>query len=266
VGDLDTADTAAGAARLAWLNALGEELAALVPPDPPNGFDPERWSALRRAVTGYTAALGDADEQAAVAAYRAGYGAYLSGLAGELALQADATAETFPGAREVAEQARNAAAAAEEGRLAAAWSHYEEAKRAFDGLVEEALGVSRSRRSIEGVPAASPAAAAAAPAETDLPEASQTTLPAPAGSALPSLADLNRRLARVDWTITILVGAAAVALGVFLLWQPDSSWGEAEDILAAILWGLGLHQVGNEAFAGLGGLTETIAPAAAPRA
>jgi len=41
-------------------------------------------------------------------------------------------------------------------------------------------------------------------------------------------------------------------LGVFLLWVGNLTWGNAKDLIAAVLWGLGLHQVaGNAVFSKL---------------
>ena len=55
----------------------------------------------------------------------------------------------------------------------------------------------------------------------------------------------------------------AVALGLQVLWQNEPSWGDFGDVVAAVLWGAGLQQVGGVAFQGLLGLRDKIgAPAA----
>jgi len=52
--------------------------------------------------------------------------------------------------------------------------------------------------------------------------------------------------------VSIIVGAVAVFLGVFLLWMDNPAWGTYRDMAVAVLWGLGLHQVsGNALFAKL---------------
>jgi hypothetical protein len=48
----------------------------------------------------------------------------------------------------------------------------------------------------------------------------------------------------------------AVLLGLKLLWASDPTWGSADDLLTAVLWGLGLHQVSGAAFGGSQGLLD----------
>ncbi len=54
----------------------------------------------------------------------------------------------------------------------------------------------------------------------------------------------------IDW---FAVGTSGL-LGVMLVWSPNLGWGQPSDLLAAILWGLGLQQVGVFTFEGILGL------------
>lgn len=55
-----------------------------------------------------------------------------------------------------------------------------------------------------------------------------------------------------DLIVTVIVGAAAVALGLYNIWVDNPAWGTLKDGFVAVLWGLGLHQLaGNMLFARL---------------
>ncbi|MGA3016008.1 MAG: hypothetical protein ABSF62_02735 [Bryobacteraceae bacterium] len=80
---------------------------------------------------------------------------------------------------------------------------------------------------------------------------------------------IEKEIARRDRWVASAVGIAAVILGVFLLWVDNLTWGTAKDMIAAVLWGLGLHQVaGNALFSklDLGALESQLTGAAAPAA
>ena len=74
------------------------------------------------------------------------------------------------------------------------------------------------------------------------------------------LAGLGRRERAADLTVTVVVGAVAVVLGLQLLYVNQLAWGSSLDLVAAALWGLGLHPVGGTVFSGLDSLREQIAP------
>lgn len=81
-------------------------------------------------------------------------------------------------------------------------------------------------------------------------------------AAIPRLASLARRarirtgtvLAIGDGAVLVAVTLVAVATGLKLLWAGNPTWGGWNDWLTAMLWGAGLHAVGNESFKGLLGL------------
>ncbi len=67
-----------------------------------------------------------------------------------------------------------------------------------------------------------------------------------------SVKDIDRAIATRDRWVTLIVGLAAVALGVYSIWMDNLSWGTSKDMFTAVLWGLGLHQIaGNVLFAKL---------------
>ena len=66
------------------------------------------------------------------------------------------------------------------------------------------------------------------------------------------LDDLKQKLRTRDLIVTLLVGAAAVVLGLYNIWIDNPAWGTGKDLFVAVLWGLGLHQLaGNFLFARL---------------
>jgi hypothetical protein len=74
------------------------------------------------------------------------------------------------------------------------------------------------------------------------------------GTRILSSRTLGARLGFLDSVITIVAALFAVYLGVQLLWEPDLTWGTTGDKFAALLWGLGLQQAGNETFRGVADL------------
>lgn len=71
--------------------------------------------------------------------------------------------------------------------------------------------------------------------------------------------DVTRRLyviaAILSWMALLLL---AVVVGLQLLWQGDTAWGDFGDCIAAFLWGAGLQQVGGVTFDGLTGFGERV--------
>jgi hypothetical protein len=50
----------------------------------------------------------------------------------------------------------------------------------------------------------------------------------------------------------------AALSGVHILWAPDSTWGGWDDWFVALLWGLGVHVIGDSAFEGIMGIRSRI--------
>jgi len=69
--------------------------------------------------------------------------------------------------------------------------------------------------------------------------------------------DTNQLTATVKLLDNVVDGVAvfgAAALGVVLIWAPNAGWGGPNDLIAALLWGMGLHTVGSSTFQGILGL------------
>jgi hypothetical protein len=69
-----------------------------------------------------------------------------------------------------------------------------------------------------------------------------------------SSGSLASRILWLDLLMSGLAALFAMFLGVQLLWDPDLTWGTSADKFAALLWGLGLQQAGNEMFRGVADL------------
>lgn len=74
-----------------------------------------------------------------------------------------------------------------------------------------------------------------------------------------SEAELSARIAANDALVVFALTVVAAAMGVTVLWARSEAWGTLEDYLTALLWGFGLHQVGNKTFEGLLGLRDSMA-------
>jgi hypothetical protein len=69
---------------------------------------------------------------------------------------------------------------------------------------------------------------------------------------------LRSRSQMVDTVISVVSALIATGLGIWLLWAPDMTWGTTGDVFAALFWGLGLQQAGNETFHGLVNLLDRV--------
>jgi hypothetical protein len=64
--------------------------------------------------------------------------------------------------------------------------------------------------------------------------------------------EIDQAITVRDRWVSVVIGIIAVALGIFLIWIDNLSWGTPKDMFVAVLWGLGLHQIaGNAVFAKL---------------
>jgi hypothetical protein len=64
---------------------------------------------------------------------------------------------------------------------------------------------------------------------------------------------------RLDLLVLAVALAVSILLGLKLLWLDNPTWGSANDGVIALLWGLGLHQISNSAFEGIGGVMDKFA-------
>lgn len=63
--------------------------------------------------------------------------------------------------------------------------------------------------------------------------------------------ELTKRIQRLDDLVDGLAVVSAALLGVLLVWNPNPGWGRPVDLIAAFLWGMGLHTVGSSTFEGI---------------
>jgi len=66
---------------------------------------------------------------------------------------------------------------------------------------------------------------------------------------------IDRRIRNNDIIVSVIISTVALIFGLSLLWANDQTWGSGMDYMTALLWGLGLHQVGSGGvFGGLGSI------------
>lgn len=69
------------------------------------------------------------------------------------------------------------------------------------------------------------------------------------------LESIDRRIRNNDIIVSVIISTVALIFGLSLLWANDQTWGSGMDYMTALLWGLGLHQVGSGGvFGGLGSI------------
>lgn len=146
-----------------------------------------------------------------------------------------------------------------QGKLGEAAATCQEAEASYDAIfkslqavVKPALPSPLATPKAMGQNGASSALNSASPTEFPIP------LPAPpfpdtAGGTKSSITLLDRFRRNVDWLFLLFMGLIVTALGVYVLWAGDPTWGSSGDILVAILWGLGLHSLttGPSAYTGI---------------
>jgi hypothetical protein len=75
---------------------------------------------------------------------------------------------------------------------------------------------------------------------------------------LPSLDRLNRQTLLLDAGLFFFTLVVAIVFGMKLLWIDSPTWGGWSAYLIAVLWGLGLHKVSEQAFDGLGWVRDQV--------
>jgi hypothetical protein len=156
--------------------------------------------------------------------------------------------------REVAGHLRNAAARAEALETGAAATEYAAAQEKLAPLLRDLKnqGIQMNASGdpepeLPGAPGQIPAGMEANPI---------LLLPAFSAHRRPSVGEISRRLFWSDFWFTAAILLIAVFLGLKLLWMDDLTWGDPNDHLVAVLWGLGMHQVSGAAFEGVNTLAD----------
>ncbi len=259
LGKTTTAETLPGAlkqfetARKQYVEILAADLQAQITDNPAKDAVTAKLAACRQA----------ADVNAAIAEYEAAYGWYLTGLFEQLG---KILPPELIAVRAALDQAKPQIA---EKKFDAAWQAYQTAQTQYETWKQAQAGRGSPAKEIVlplapsvALPTAPPSAreairlGAVPTQETTLPPAN---IEIPTDESLPSLAALRRS---ITWNEAIIFGAVtivAVAVGVNELWVKSAIWGGWSDYLIALLWGLGLHQVGSLTFENVAKLGEKFA-------
>ena len=239
---LDALDDRLAAARLALARIQGAALAPRLPAAPPDIFaapdDAPRYQALRNEVLATLTSLDAATEPDLAVQL---YDTALTRVARELCsatarwcrAQADGTPDEAIKLRAFADEAEAA-----RGKPAA------EALEIIDRVKRDAAALvpGPEAKGIDAIP------------RSAAPRSALATIPHLGPIALPRPRRARRLLALGDVIVLVAVTLIAVASGLKLLWVGSPTWGGWGDWLTAILWGAGLHAVGNDRFKGLLGL------------
>ncbi len=253
-------------AETAWADAAGQAFQEQLNNAklPPLGFDQLEWNALKQDTrVALDAGAKEAEPGRRIEALRTAFSAYVGKLVAKLrdyAVSRVGRIEKDPNIELLKKEDLKTRLAAIIANLDAAEKdttegNMDKAATAATTAAADLLRVMQEAPGLLGEPGASEAAPT--PTEIGL------------GAAIVSFLGLNPRmrrldvgtaqritrvLATIDSVVFLVALAAAILLGLTLLWSPDVDWGSAQDFMVAVLWGLGLHQVSNSAFEGISGL------------
>lgn len=247
----DDAEAAYATAWRTWLAAATTELEQLAKAEKPVGVTATAWGNLAKHLGEARAVIqGATSAGVALQAYKGGYAQYLETII--TGLQADvrsrrekATDKTvFDELLEMLEGAKRALSA---DKPEVAWEQYKQAKLVYDPLVRPPSGrsveVADVGADLKGGAPPPPAAEAAGPAPAFPTATPRRDAPA---VLLPS-ALLTRQIGELERWVSLAAAGLAALLGLILLWEPNATWGSTNDIVVAVLWAFGLHQVGAAA-------------------
>jgi hypothetical protein len=259
--------------RRAWLDWLLDDLQQrLKEIDPPLGVNQVDWNTIRgedSAIAGQIRAGREATEpNTKLESYESAVAELVKPLAGGLAhrIRSKAAAverrdaELSADLSELGDRAATAEAMASVGQATEAIAKYDAAVSAYAGLETrlhasgQKLGATNTVEVLAGAPL--DAGAAATSLDTSLPAAPPEP---PKLGEVPSGKKAARELIVGELGVNMVLLALAVIVGLVGLYEPSASWGDWGDISVAVLWGFGLHQLGNGAFGGITGLRTTLA-------
>jgi len=272
-GEFDAARSSYEDARKIFANLLLEDFAARVATGTPVGLKAEQWAELKPQIAPLLEqARAATDAKSALAGYAQAYRLYLNAqitallprLLDEESLEAKAqklSSEQQQGFRDLAADTaaklRDAAAALTSGDLRQAYGKHIEALSDWKKLADV---LSKVGEKMGGVGGGTPGTADVAPAAGLPPDASHaaTLLPTVFGHMSENSVELLERTKTMDLVVDVLAIAFSALLGVQYIWGPNPTWGGLSDWIAALLWGLGLHQVSGFTFDGVLGLREKL--------
>lgn len=258
-------------ARGRYARILATDLAAtLETTPPPVTATPAAWKSWKdRVREKLDQARNEPDPERAVTAYQAAAVLFLADIARfwlatveQLSLRVQSDPKLTPeqkteqttSLREVAGHLRNAAARAETLETGPAAAEYAAAQEKLAPLLRDLKSQGIQMNASGGPDAELPGAPGQIPAGM---EANPILLlPAFSAHRRPSAGEISRRLFWSDFWFTAAILLIAVFLGLKLLWMDDLTWGDPNDSLVAVLWGLGMHQVSGAAFEGVNTLAD----------
>ena len=246
---VDEARAAVDEARKLYARTLAAALRGRLQGAAPRGFAAEGWKALRESLG---PRLDEAERQASASAAAVAYTSaardYLIAAAEALVKEGATLAEVLAG-KDIAGKA------AHEDRLTRVRARIEETLAVAKGPAwPEAAAMEadleRQLAEVEGAlypttPEAFLEIAGVAWSPGVIPELAAR----PAKQAPPPAPErIAARIRSYDAAVTFVILIVAVATGIKVLWAGNPVWGGFEARLVAVLWGLGLHQLGNLPF------------------
>jgi hypothetical protein len=254
-------------ARVSYALAMAEGLRTSLQ-DPPLGFDQISWSAPQQTILRKVDAVRrEPDGEKAIAAYQDAYALYLATLIEKLIELLDEDlkviedmarhgqikseeAETLKDTIKPMIMSLNGTRAKiKERDLTAAKTEYNKALGTYTRKVQPKMGKSGMRMN-ESLRAGFSVALAAG---GFIPEkVSEGSTDRSTDRHTRERKAIGRLIAFGDIVVTLVALVLAIAFGLEVLWDSNATWGGLSDYLVAVLWGFGLHQVGNQGAKGVG--------------
>lgn len=260
-GNLAAAEARYEEARTAFAELLAQELQQRLAQPAPGWLDAARWTDLKRDVqSALTLVSTGRTSDARIQAFKGAQRLYLRQMSGALIRAVDDRVARNPNLADdkkkalagVRTQAADALDRAVRTDLHGAAVAFATAEQGYRDFLQQ---LAASGQQMGGTPLGEPAALAGVPGL--LGRGAVVLAPATPVRRL-TAAQLGAHIARRDTRISIAVAIAAMVLGISLLWAGKLIWGSAGDMLAAFLWGLGLHQAGTSTARGTLGLLDQI--------
>jgi hypothetical protein len=254
-------------ARAAYAWVMAEDLRASLK-DPPLGFDQNSWLAPQHTILGKIDAVRrEPDGEKAIAAYQDAYALYLTTLIEKLIellnddlrvvkdikehgqikpTDADTLLDEI---KSLVMSLNGTRTKIKEGALAAAKTEYNKVRGTYTGKVQPKMrkfGVKMDESLRVGLSVAL-AAGGFIPGKV-----SEGSKDRSADRHTRDRKGIGRLITIGDGIATSVALVLAIAFGLKVLWDSDATWGGLGDYLVAVLWGFGLHQVGNQGAKGVG--------------
>jgi hypothetical protein len=248
-------------ARLAYAKVLASEFDAILTAPAPLGFDAVTWPALgRRVATLLERIRQESDPDRAVALHREANQTYLGEVLAKLDAVVDGLVKT--GSAAEAKELEGATTALTAARLAGQKADWVAGRAAYEKAAKIVTAVLDARKKAGGGAQAGAVSQPAASFWETVPPGAAMGTATPLSALSPrtkTTADqLSDWLERYDLLLNLALLLIACVVGVSLLWANDAVWGGWKAYTTALLWGLGLHQVGGSVLEGLPAVTKKL--------